>query len=110
MGFQENLAGLAPADRLERIELSDPEGPAGHIENRPGSQGSLRIYQHLARKHGVIGSAAAAEGLVLYAEHTADALANPGKHPNIDRLLAIVGGAPRLACQLVEFPERAPGQ
>ena len=29
------------------------------------------------------------EGLELYAEHTADALANPGKHPNIDRLIGL---------------------
>jgi hypothetical protein len=26
----------------------------------------------------------------LYAEHTVDAQANPGKHPNIDRLIALV--------------------
>jgi hypothetical protein len=27
--------------------------------------------------------------LELYAEHTADARANPGKHPNIDRLILV---------------------
>ena len=36
--------------------------------------------------------AAASLGLEWYAEHTADALAFPGKHPNIDRLLAWAQG------------------
>ncbi|HNF88601.1 MAG TPA: DUF2322 family protein [Thiobacillaceae bacterium] len=89
MGFQENLAGLAPADHLDRIELEGPPGLAGVIENKPGSQGSLRVYQHLVLKHGCLDPAAAEEGLALYAEHAADALAHPGKHPNIDRLLEI---------------------
>jgi hypothetical protein len=30
--------------------------------------------------------------LALYAEHTVDARLNPGKHPNIDRLLDIESG------------------
>ena len=30
--------------------------------------------------------------LDLYAEHTDDARQNPGKHPNIDRLLALAAG------------------
>jgi hypothetical protein len=30
------------------------------------------------------------KGLELYAEHTLDAQANPGKHPNIDRLATLV--------------------
>ena len=33
--------------------------------------------------------AAAARGLELFAEHTADARANPGKHPNIDLLFKV---------------------
>lgn len=33
---------------------------------------------------------AAKKGLELYAEHTEDAQAHPGKHPNIDRLIALV--------------------
>ena len=43
---------------------------------------------------------AARHGLALYAEHTADARARPGAHPNIDRLLAIAEqGAPALSCE-----------
>jgi hypothetical protein len=38
---------------------------------------------------------AAQHGLVVFAEHTADARNRPSAHPNVDRLLAIaVGGAP----------------
>ena len=100
MGFQENLAALAPADHLARIELVAAGDVVGVIENRPGSQGSLRVYQHLAQKHG--GIDAAAEGLALYAEHSEDARLNPGKHPNIDRLLLILANGQRLAARLVE--------
>ena len=37
-----------------------------------------------------VAAAAAEEGLRLYAEHSADARAHPGKHPNIDRLFDII--------------------
>jgi len=102
MGFQENLAALPSADTLSRIELTGPDGSVGTIENRPGSQGSLRIYRHLVLKHGGIDPVAAAEGLALYAEHTEDARAHPGKHPNIDRLLDVQARNLRLAVRLVE--------
>lgn len=104
MGFQDNLATLPPADGLARIELDGPGGVAGVIENRPGSQGSLRIYRYLALKYGAIDAAAAAEGLALYAEHTQDARAHPGKHPNIDRLLALQAGSPQLEVRLIPAP------
>lgn len=101
MGFQENLSALPAADALVRIELSGPGGDIERIENRPGSQGSLRIYQHLALKHGDINPVAAAEGLALYAEHTEDARAHPGKHPNIDRLLDVQTRDLRLTVLLI---------
>jgi hypothetical protein len=102
MSFQDNLAALPPADHLARIELVSPEGVVGVIENRPGSQGSVRVYQHLALKHGGIDATAAAEGLALYAEHGEDARLNPGKHPNIDRLLLILANDQHLGVRLVE--------
>lgn len=104
MGFQENLAGLAPADHLDHIELQGAEGLAGVIENKPGSQGSLRVYQHLAVNFGRIDAAAAREGLALYAEHTDNARAHPGKHPNIDRLLRV------LADDLILIPRLVPAE
>jgi len=62
----------------------------GSIENKPGSQGSVRVYQYLAQQFGSINPQAAKKGLEIYAEHTQDAEQNPGKHPNIDRLFEIV--------------------
>ncbi len=90
MAFADNLAALPAADRVARIELTGPAGGVEHIENRPGSAGSVRVYAYLAGKYGDIDAEAAEEGLALYAEHTADARAHPGKHPNIDRLLRVL--------------------
>lgn len=100
--FQENLAGLPGIDGIARLELLDSTGNiAAVIENKPGSQGSLRVYRHLAEKHGAITPAAAQEGLALYAEHTGDARANPGKHPNIDRLFAVIERGGKLSARVI---------
>ena len=40
-------------------------------------------------------------GLEWYAEHVADARAFPGKHPNIDRLLAWAQGSESFAVRTV---------
>lgn len=89
--FAENLAQLADVAEFSKLELCDVAGnPVAVIENKPGSQGSLRVYRHLAEKWGSINPAAAEEGLQIYAEHTEDARQNPGKHPNIDRLFDII--------------------
>ncbi len=89
--FNENLSTLANVDHVRHISLFNSDGAeVGVIENKPGSQGSIRVYHHLLQKWCNISVDAAREGLVLYAEHTTDAQNNPGKHPNIDRLLEIV--------------------
>lgn len=90
--FAELLATLPSVDHLAAIELKREGGDeaALRIENKPGQAGSLRLYHALWQRFGAIDAPAAEEGLRLYAEHTADARANPGKHPNIDRLLALV--------------------
>jgi hypothetical protein len=90
--FAEILPTLPPVDGIARIELTLPGSNdiAAVIENKPGQAGSLRVYHALWQKHGRIDAAAAQEGITLYAEHSADARAHPGKHPNIDRLLDIV--------------------
>ncbi|MDR0234463.1 MAG: DUF2322 family protein, partial [Zoogloeaceae bacterium] len=59
------------------------------IENRPGSAGSIAVYNHLAQIYGAITPEAAQKGLEIYAEHTGEARQSPGKHPNIDRLLGL---------------------
>ncbi len=101
--FQENLAGLPGCEGITRLELLDDSSKiVAIIENKPGSQGSLRVYRHLADKHGAITPIAAQEGLDLYAEHTEDARNNPGKHPNIDRLLDLVQHPRTLNTRVVE--------
>jgi hypothetical protein len=101
--FSEILGTLASADQIKSIALFTPDQQlAGLIENKPGSQGSLKVYQHLLKKHGAITPAAAQEGLELYAEHTQDAHANPGKHPNIDRLLDVISRQQTLSATVTE--------
>lgn len=88
--FADALKQLPPVTDLAALDLLDDGGTVVHtIFNRPGQGGSLAVYAALAQRFGVIDANAAREGLAWYAEHTADARANPGKHPNIDRLLAL---------------------
>lgn len=89
--FSDFLAELETSDQIQKIELMNPAGEVvGLIENKPGSQGSVRVFNHLFKKWGSITKDAAKDGLKIYAEHTADAEENPGKHPNIDRLLSVI--------------------
>lgn len=89
--FSDQLAELPNSDHVQKIELYLPDGSLeGSIENKPGSQSSVRVYQYLAQQFGSINPQAAKKGLEIYAEHTQDAEQNPGKHPNIDRLFEIV--------------------
>lgn len=91
MGFAENLKQLPRISHLAAIQLLDRDGVlVGTIENKPGQTGSLSVYNHLGQIYGAITVEAARKGLELYAEHTGDARLNPGKHPNIDRFLALV--------------------
>ena len=100
--FKDNLTRLRPIDGLARIDLIDATGATvAAIENQPGKQGSLAVYQYLHQTFGLLDARAAAHGLAVFAEHTADAKARPGAHPNIDRLLAIAEGAAPLTIQLV---------
>lgn len=99
--FSEILPTLESADHLQRIELTHPDGsPAGAIENKPGSQGSVKVYHHLWKKWGAISPDAAKDGLALYCEHTEDAKLNPSKHPNIDRLFGILASGNTLAVKV----------
>lgn len=89
--FSDFLSELETTDQIQKIELMNPAGEVvGLIENKPGSQGSVRVFNHLFKKWGSITKDAAKDGLKIYAEHTADAEENPGKHPNIDRLLNVI--------------------
>lgn len=104
MNFADRLKQLPSVSHLTALQLLDANGQVlATIENRPGQAGSLAVYHALAAKHGgVITPAAAAEGLEWYGEHLADARANPGKHPNIDRLLAWAQGTATYSARLVQ--------
>jgi hypothetical protein len=81
---------LPRISHLSAIQLLGSDGAvAATIENKPGQAGSLSVYNHLGQIYGAITAEAARKGLELYAEHTDDARQNPGKHPNVDRLLAL---------------------
>lgn len=102
MSFAENLKKLPGISHLAAINLLDADGNVvATIENKAGSQGSLAVYNHLAQTYGSINAEAARKGLEIFAEHTEDERANPGKHPNIARLLAIDSGAPALRAKHV---------
>jgi len=91
MAFADNLRQLPRISHLAAIQLLDSDGAVvATVEHKPGQAGSLSIYNHLAQIYGAITVEAARKGLELYAEHTDDARQNPGKHPHIDRLLALV--------------------
>jgi len=94
--FKENLQRLPPVDQVQRIDLvAGTGGVVASIENEPGKQGSVAVYQYLGRAFGALDAEAAEHGLALFAEHTADARNRPGAHPNVDRLMEIAaGGAP----------------
>lgn len=100
--FSDVLLTLDNADDVRRIELYDADNkPVGVIENKPGSQGSVKVYHHLYRMYGAITLDAAVEGLSLYAEHTEDAENCPGKHPNVDRLLDILENESPLTVKVI---------
>jgi hypothetical protein len=88
MNFAERLQTLPSVAHLAGLQLLDAQGAVvATIENKPGQTGSMVIYTALGAQHGNhITPSVAATGLEWYAEHTADARAHPGKHPNIDRL------------------------
>ncbi len=95
--FAENLKKLPGVSHLSALNLLDAEGNiVATIENKAGSQGSLAVYNHLAQTYGAITAEAAKKGLEIFAEHSDDERANPGKHPNIARLLKIEAGGPTL--------------
>ncbi len=97
MSFAENLKKLPGISHLAALNLLDADGNVvATIENKAGSQGSLAVYNHLAQTYGSITAEAARKGMEIFAEHTEDERANPGKHPNIARLLQIEAGAPAL--------------
>jgi len=91
MAFADKLKTLPGVSHLACIQLTNAAGEVvATIENKPGQAGSLAVYNHLGQIHGAITPEAATQGIEIYAEHSEDARLNPGKHPNIDRLIGLV--------------------
>jgi|SaaInl3SG_22_DNA_1037383.scaffolds.fasta_scaffold01291_9 hypothetical protein len=99
--FKEILETLNPADHIKEIELYQEGELIGSIKSKPGSMGSIKVYFHLFETFGEINGEAAMEGIDLYAEHTEDAHNNPGKHPNIDRLLDVIDNETTLQVKII---------
>lgn len=100
--FKDNLLLLPSVEDLVRIDLTSPTGSiVASIENQPGKQGSLVVYKYLYQTFEIINAEAAAHGLAVFGEHTADAKNRRGAHPNIDHLLDIVDGGASLGVQLI---------
>ncbi len=101
MNFADILKTL-PEFAGEKVVLTDSAGvEVAAIANAPGTSGSFRVYAYLAQQYGAIDAGAAAEGLAIFAEHTEDASTHPGKHPNIDRLIAILTTGSPLNARIV---------
>ncbi len=89
-GLKENVAKLASIDAVKEVQISGAGSECVTILNAPGKKASVAIYAHLAARHGSkIDAAAAEEGLQLYGEYVAEAVATPESHPNIDLLLRV---------------------
>ena len=103
MNFADRLKQLPSVSHLAALQLLDSQGQVlATLENKPGQAGSLAVYHALGALYGgSITPAAASLGMEWYAEHTADALAYPGKHPNIDRLVAWAQGTASYTVRLV---------
>lgn len=103
MAFADNIKALPAITHLAALQLRDPAGNVvATIENKPGKAGSLTVYAALYARHGSINVAAAQEGLELFAEHTMDARAHPGNHPNVDRLLEVIESGKSLSVELIK--------
>lgn len=89
--FAAQLKTLPKVSHLAALALLNAAGEEiARVENRPGQTGSLAVYNHLAQLYGALTPEAARKGLELFAEHTDHARAQPGKHPNIDRLFGLI--------------------
>jgi hypothetical protein len=92
MALADNLKKMPGVAHIEAIRLLDGEEVVAVIERKAGQVGSLALYNHLAQIYGAITAEAARAGLELCAELAEEARAHPGRHPDIDRLIALAEG------------------
>lgn len=101
--FKENLQLLPSIEGVARIDLANADGAVvASIENLPGKSGSLAVYQYLQASFGTLNAQAAAHGVEIFAEHSIDAKARPGAHPNIDRLFEVIAGGAALSIAVIK--------
>ena len=102
MNFSDYLATFPSVDHLQGLDVLDAQGAViHHIPAVAGKLGSLRLYNALTERFGgVLDTVAAEQGLIWFAEHVADARANPGKHPNVDLLLDVAAEQRQYRLQL----------
>lgn len=91
MTFNDYLATFPAVEGLSGLNVLDAENNViHHIPAVAGKLGSLKLYNALAQQFtGKLNPESAAQGLLWFAEHVADANENPGKHPNIDLLFKV---------------------
>lgn len=92
MDFKQVLNTLPNIEHLRGLDVTDTQGNViQHIPAIEGKLGSLRVYHALALEFdNKLDRTSAEKGLLLFAEHTLDAKANLGKHPNIDLLFNVI--------------------
>lgn len=94
MNFQDHLATFPDIAHLTGLDIEDAAGcGVCHIPAVEGKLGSLKLYYALYQRfNGRLDAEAAEQGLLWFAEHSADARAHPGKHPNVDFLFTVAAG------------------
>ena len=106
--FQENLEQFPPVNHIERIDIYQGDHLQDSIHNADGQRGSLALYYYLFKSMGELDIYAARRGLELFGEHTADARAHPGNHPNIDRLILIEATRKPMEMKVIYKEDKAP--
>lgn len=101
--FNQILATLPSIEHLAGLNVRAGDNLIQHIPAIEGKLGSLKVYHALAQQFdGKLDRQAAEQGLALFAEHSADAKAHAGKHPNIDLLFKVIAEDHCYQLELVE--------
>lgn len=106
--FKENLEQFPSIEGIEKIDIYQDGVLQGTIANVDGQKGSLALYNYLLKTMGMLDLAAARRGLELFAEHTAQARATPGAHPNIDRLILVEATHKPMEMKVTYAPDFTP--
>ncbi|MFC6277143.1 DUF2322 family protein [Psittacicella hinzii] len=83
---------LPSAAAVKHINIYDQyNNLVRHIDNVAGKHETVKLFNYLSTIcDSCLDCRAGLKGLDLYADYVADAIANPGKHGNVDFLLQLV--------------------